>query len=585
MVPIPERFAIRRTLCAATTALPVLAYALVCLPAAAQTLTQSAAQSTNSSTLPGSTFNGGLGIGVPQNTALGGGLVNLRDLVDSPVLQGQERQFQWNASIAAYAGYTDNVGQSGGGYAQGNQIASTEEHITPSIGVTMDANHLTGSLTYSPDFRFYNDAPRYNRISQNLGAQALATLVEDQLFVQATAGAGPASASPLSTYNNNRLISNQSQTQVYSYSIMPYLVHRFGDFATLRASYAYSGSTFDNSAYNNTVPNNANARLNNSGSATQTEDVQLTSGADFETFNHALEASSSQFLGGGSERGGYRNSVTYTLNYALNRFITLIGTIGYESVHYSGTNIGGVQTSRDYSSNGLIGQAGVKYTPNEDSDLSVLYGHIDGGDSLTATGNLRPTGRLSLSLTSSTALTTNGQDASFGGVGSLNGGGLGAPSGVPTAYGFGAYGANNQLYRLTRTSGSAIYALDRDSFGLTLSYSQTSSPNATAAGVKSGLVAGSSTNSLASLTWQHTLTEDISSSVGVNYGQSRYNGRSQPISGATVRVSDQINQSLSAQLLYTYAREQGYLRSQFGAVPSNQVQSSNEVLVGLIQTF
>ncbi len=105
MVPIPERFAIRRTLCAATTALPVLAYALVCLPAAAQTLTQSAAQSTNSSTLPGSTFNGGLGIGVPQNTALGGGLVNLRDLVDSPVLQGQERQFQWNASIAAYAGY------------------------------------------------------------------------------------------------------------------------------------------------------------------------------------------------------------------------------------------------------------------------------------------------------------------------------------------------------------------------------------------------------------------------------------------------------------------------------------------------
>ena len=580
MVPTPKRFARRLTLCAATAALPALA----ALPVMAQTLTQSATQSTISSSLPGSTFNAGLGVGVPQNTALGGGLVNLRDLVDSPVLQGQEREFQWNGSLAAFAGYTDNVGQSGGGFAQGKQIASTEEHITPSIGVTMDTSRLTGSATYSPDFRFYNDAPRYNRVAQNLSAQALATLVEDQFFVQTTAGASQASASPLSTYNNNSLISNQSQTQVYSYSIMPYFVHRFGDFATMRASYSYSGSTFDNSAYNSTLANGSNAKLNNSGSATQTEDLQVTSGADFETFSHAVEVSASQFLGGGSERGGYRDTATYTLSYALNRFLSLVATLGYESLHYSATNIGSVQTSRAYNVNGLIGQAGVKYTPNEDSDLTVLYGHIDGGDSLTATGNLRPTGRLSLSVTSSTALTTNGQDASFGGAqAALNGGlgsSLGAPTSAPSAYGLGSTGANNQLYRLTRSSGTVAYALDRDSFGFSLSYNQTSTPNATAAGLNSGLVSGSSSSLLGSLTWQHSFTEDISSSVGVNYGQSHYSGRTQPITGATVRVSDQINETLSAQLLYTYARQQSYLRGQ-----TNQVQSSNEVLAGLVQTF
>ena len=572
MVPTPERAARRLTLLAATALVPMITLGA----AQAQQITP---QSGTASAAPTSTFNGGLGVGVPQPTSLGSGLVNLRDLVDSPALQGESREFSYQLGIGAFAGYTDNVALTstpGGGSAQAGAkpVASTEERINPSIGVALDTQRIQGSLNYAPTLQYYNEAPHSNRIAQNLSANALGTVVEDAVFVNVTANAAQVSNSQLSAYNHSVLNNSQATTQSYSYGINPYFVHRFGDFATMRASYNFTSTIFDNSAYNSSLSSNSLARLNNSTSTTQTEDLQVTSGPDFEIFTHALEASASQFSGGGSERNGYRNLATYTIGYAVNRAISLTAMLGYESLHYSGTSIGGVAVTRAYNINGPIGQAGVKYTPNEDSSLSVLYGHIDGGDSWTVTGSMHPTARINVSVEGSTALTTNGQDLQAG-LSALNGSHL-SGSNSPT---LGLAGYNNQLYRLTRISGTAAYALDLDSFSLNLSHSQTGVPNALAA-ASTYNIGRSSNSSLASLMWQHSYTETISSSVGGTYGLNRYNGSTQPVVGVTVRVSDQISQSLSAELDYTYTRERSYL---IGA--SQKVQSGNEILAGLVEKF
>ena len=568
MVRIPDMTAHRSLL---------LCGVAIFLPLAAQAQGVSSSASPSAS-MPTSSLNGGLGIGVPQNTALGNGLVNLRDLVDSPALgpaptADQSRQIQFNASIGAFAGYTDNANLSGGS-TNTRMRGSPEEHITPTIGVTADTSRLQGNAYYSPDFRIFNNDPNATRVAQSLAAHATAKLIDDSVFLNTSALATQATNSMLSTYNASNLSTTQVMSQVYSYSINPYFVHNFGDVATVKASYQYSGSYFDNKYFNNAT------NLKNSTSATQTEDLLVTSGADYQLLNHSVEASASQFIGTGSERNGYRNMATYTANYALNHAITLIGMVGVESLHYSAVTSGSSIISKAYNVNGPVGQGGVKYAPTEDGQISVLYGHMDGGNSLTVNGSLRAGAHLSLQAMSATGLTTNGQDlqsmtdaATVGPDGTLTNG----ASGSPLRYSLGSGSQDNQLYRLTRSSVSAIYALDRDSFSATFSSNQSQN---VAQSTTPGLA---STSVLGSLGWQHQLTEAVSTSVSGSYGSTRYSGNNaglsgaRPMTGASVRLSDQLTETLSAELDYNYTRQRAY--------NSNLMQHANEILAGLVQKF
>ena len=548
------------------------------LPLAAQAQTASTGggiSSTSSSSLPTSSFNAGLGVGVPQNTSLGSGLVNLHDLVDSPVVaptpNDQSRQVQFTASIGGFLGYTDNASLSGGS-TNTKVKGSLEEHLLPSIGVTADTSRLQGSANYSPDFRFFNNDPSANHVAQSLAAQGTAKLIDESVFMNVSAMATQATNSMLSTYNASNLSTTQMLSQVYSYSVNPYYVHNFGDAATVKASYLYSGSYFDNNYFSRT-------NQKNTTSGTQTEDLLVTSGPDYQLLNHAVEMSASQFLGSGSERNGYRNLGTYTANYALSHAITLIAMAGVESLHYSGTVSGKTVTSQAYNVNGPVGQGGVKYAPTEDSQISVLYGHMDGGNSMTANGSVRLGPRLSVQAMSATGLTTNGQDlqnmantAQVGPDGTLSNG----LSGSPLRYSLGSGQQDNQLYRLTRSSLTAIYAMERDSFSATVSSNQSQNV------AKSTVPGLASSSTLGSISWQHELAEGISTSLSGSYGTTRYSGTyalsgSRPMTGATARISDQLTETLSAEMDYSYTRQRAY--------GSNLMQHANEVLAGLVQKF
>jgi hypothetical protein len=527
---------------------------------------------------PSTSVNAGLGSAVPQNTALGSGLVNLRDLVSAPSLASGGEQVTFSASLGAYFGYTDNLAMSSGSLSARKQ-GSFEEHISPMFSVAADAARLQGSLTYSPDLRLYNSQGSANRVGQNLAGSGSAQLIENVLFVNASAFAAQASRSQLSAYNSSSLSNSAAQSQVYGYSFNPYLLHRFGDAANFKASYLYSGSYFDNGGYGSSA-----TRQSNLGSATQTESLLLASGPDFQTLSHALEASASQFLGNGSERGGYRNLATYTVTYPVTRTFALVGLAGGESVHYSGTSSNGVTTSKAYNFKGPVGEGGIKFTPSEDSRLTVLYGTMDGGDAVSADGLLRLGARLTLSLATSSGLSTNSQDlqglasaSTVGPDGTLSRGMGSAPMG----YSMNSAGANNAVYRLTRSSATVIYALDRDAFSASVSRTQTQNVNnSTTQGINSVSVLGS-------LGWQHELSESLSGSLGGSYGTTHFGGTgplagNSPAVGATARLSDRLSETLSAEINYSYIRQRAYGLSSPGAAA---VQSANEILAGVVQRF
>ena len=221
----------------------------------------------------------------------------------------------------------------------------------------------------------------------------------------------------------------------------------------------------------------------------------------------------------------------------------------------------------------------MKYAPTEDSQISVLYGHMDGGNSMTANGSVRLGPRLSVQAMSATGLTTNGQDlqnmantAQVGPDGTLSNG----LSGSPLRYSLGSGQQDNQLYRLTRSSLTAIYAMERDSFSATVSSNQSQNV------AKSTVPGLASSSTLGSISWQHELAEGISTSLSGSYGTTRYSGTyalsgSRPMTGATARISDQLTETLSAEMDYSYTRQRAY--------GSNLMQHANEVLAGLVQKF
>ena len=528
--------------------------------------------------VPTTSVNAGLGTSIPQNTALGSGLVNLHDLVNAPSLSAGDEDITVSTSIGAFAGYTDNLALTSGSYSA-RQRGSFEEHLAPQIMVSAETSRLQGNLTYSPDLRFYNSEGSANRVAQNLAAGGTAQVVEDVLFVNASAYATQASGSQLSAYNSSRLTTSAAQSQVYGYSFNPYLLQHYGDTANLKASYQYSGSYFDNSAYGSST-----SRQPNTSSASQNEDLLITSGTDFQTLSHALEASATQFLGNGSEKGGYRNLGTYTATYPMTRSVALIGMIGGEGVHYAGTSSGSVVTSNAYNYNGLIGQGGLKFTPSDERHLTVLYGSMDGGPAFTADGLLSLGARVSLSLDSSTGLSTNSQDlqglagaATVGPDGTLSQG----VGNTPLGYALGVNGADNMVYRLTRSSASLIYALDRDSFSASVSRTQTQNVNG------STLQGLNSVSTLGSLGWQHELSDSFSSSLSGSYGTTHFSGGgplggNSPAVGATARLADQLTEMLSAEIDYSYTRQRLYGLTSNGAA---QTQSANEIIAGVVQKF
>ncbi len=566
------------------------------MAAVASALLPIAAQAQNALGASGLGGNGygasgiGLGSGLQPATALGGNLANLRALVDSPVLETASDPYSYFASIGAFAGYTDNVSLSGyGGGGTGTSRGSSFERLTPSIGGAINLTRLTASANYAPSLSFFNNDSKANSISQNLSAQATAVLVEDTLFVSASAYATQASTSQLSSFNGNNNTVNTGSTQVYSYSVSPYVTHQFGDIGTLSAGYSLSESYFQNGAQNNvsTIPLAYTQNQKNNNTVQQGEHANFSTGSYFNRFNHSLSVSAEQFMDSNGTQNGHSNAATYTLSYALNRFFTLIGQVGYENLYYAPTFSNGAQTSQRYQVSGMTGQGGFKFTPNEDSSITASYGHHDGGNSASVNGVLRPTARITLLANTSSGVTTNGQDlasfassANFGSDGVARDGG----SGAPLLYSLGALGISRAPYRATRASASAIYGLDRDTWAVSFTYSKQQGVSSLTTATTS---TGASTSQFASLSWQHEISEQTRMSATVNYGTQTNgattvaNGGSHPVVGANAQLVRILSEQLTAELDYIYTSQQLYV----GTANHSSNQSMNEILIGLTQKF
>jgi uncharacterized protein (PEP-CTERM system associated) len=521
---------------------------------------------------PGAAFGGGafgggigLGTGILPATGFGNALPNLADFINTPLAKGGTQLFTFGASLGVQAGYTDNAGGvASNQHAQG----SFEGRVSPTLSVFGNSRRVDVSLTYDPTVYYY---PQYNtqsRIDQNLSGAAQVELADQLAYVDLNAyasetpnnfGYGPANGSAVSRQQLNRL---------YNVSINPYLVHQFGGFGSGKLSYTLGESIIQTGAA-------AVGGAQNTRSMNQSEDALFTSGEDFGQWNHGVELNGQQTSGTGALASSYRYQATYTLGYALNRFVALNAKIGYEDLHYSSVFTNGVQTERAYNLTAPLGSAGVTLTPNQDSSLALSYGYIDGGTTLSLNATYKPTERLTLYATSSSGVTTNLQQLqNYAATAQTTVAGvqINPVTGAPIQFTNGNSNTSNAVYRTTQSSLTGVFQFNRDSVTLGIAANQNSNPGQNTG----GNVDGSTVYGTAG--WQHELSESLTSLLTGTYGVSQQAGQgSSSFIVANATLTKTFTETLSGTANYSLYRRVG--------TASNPGTTVNEILFGLLQKF
>jgi len=466
--------------------------------------------------------------------------------------------------------WTDNAGLAAGSGAFVNDHAGSDfvTLIEPDITLLGDTERLQVTLHYAPIGEIFAENGSFSQIRQNANGDVLATLLPDWLYFDVR---GAVAQQPvfggLGFFNAVSLAPNERET-VSSVSASPYISHTFGGTGTLQAGVGYLYSAVDAPNYLNTpgdvVPIATSYDYGSSWLATRRAFASFTTGEDFQRLQDRIGVDASFYDGSGELRDGRRVLVTDDASYALNRYVSLLGQIGFEDADYP-------QGGFRYV--GPVGAAGVRLTPSRNSSLTAEYRYIDGFGSPYVYGSWQVTPHIRVFGGYSEAIASYDQDQQdLLLAGNLDPSGVLA-SGVvaaPLLGTTGLFAGNQALSRYRRLDATAAYVGDRDiltasfywqrstivgnPYGLPTSVLERIGLG-NAALTEFGLLAGtSSTTYTGAVDWQHDLQPDLSSNLYAGYTSST-NAAVIADKSAAVLVSARLTKFFSASLsgALTYA--------------------------------
>ena len=250
--------------------------------------------------------------------------------------------------------YTDNVTLA----TRGNEISDFITQINPGISLTGTGARLKVNANYTMQNIFYANQSNQNTTMHQLNAGEKATLIKDLFFLDSTANISQQNISllgPLTTNNEN--VTN-NRTTVKTYSISPYILHNFSNFATTQARYTH------NAVYTGVG--------GLSGSQSDSILLNLTSGSAFHTLGWGLNYNKQKISGLGTsiENEQYMGN----LRYRVSSKFSLTGTSGYQK--YSYTSITGVSAGSSWTT-------GFIWTPSERTNITANTGKAFFGTTYT----------------------------------------------------------------------------------------------------------------------------------------------------------------------------------------------------------
>lgn len=423
--------------------------------------------------------------------------------------------FQIAPRITLGEEYNDNIFQS-----ESDRRWDLITLIAPGIAVADDSNRIKFNLNYSPVFRIYARNSSQNSVGQQALGFGTAELVQDTFFVNARVFASLAPTNGgftnvglgLPQITNTGFnggagasLSKSNLSQVTSSGVTPYLVHQFGDFGTGKIGLNLTESSSSQTS-NGSIGGSAGP-----GEQTFTGEAigQFTSGSDWGRFLNVTTIDASKTTGTGVSGDSEFSIFDNKIGYALRQSVIVFGEFGAESIQYNNT------TPHISISDGVWG-VGTTLLPNDQSQITVEYGHRNGVTGFQASMNYAVTARTTLTASYSTGLTTDLQDiqaqleaagvSPLGNAIALN---TSAPVSLVNALG----GVTNQLYRGHQLNAGVITAFDRDSLSLNVTHSN---EEAIAAFQSQQLFNNISTSVTGQ--WMHELTMRASLTTTLSYG-------------------------------------------------------------------
>ena len=505
--------------------------------------------------------------------------------------------FLVSTSIGADIGATDNAAR-----VDRPRRADLFTELSPTILVSGDTARLKVNLNYAPVASIYAKTPSQTRFDQFGNLVTLATIVPEVMFVDLRGSITQQSRTGGYAQTSTQALNQSDQIQTVALSVTPYAERRISGWGTARIGYSLAETRQNSPRNQDTLNANQAVLFNNTGIGavgnllTQRERASFATGENFGRINNVATAEAIQYSGDGAYKGAHRNQLANEIGYAVTRTITALAGVGYQDLRFGGSP--GVRISEP------LWSVGGRIAPNPDSTLTVTYGHRDGFNAAAVDGSYAPSARTRLFVRYSTGLTTDAeeqqnllQSTNVGPTGLL----IDSVTGAPVSSTSGAFGTQNNLYRLRRFSITGLLVLNRDSLTIGIAQEDRTNVNSNVASTgTSALPAGvSNTGVLGSLSWQHELSPTLSGSASVSYtveNSGRTDNASQSGSPRTIQTGVSlayiITETLSASARYLFTDHSGNIGpiTQPSINPSSSAQAGqnfieNLLLVGLRKSF
>ena len=286
--------------------------------------------------------------------------------------------WKFTSGITLSERFSDNVDLAANGLAESDWITE----ISPRISMSRAGGRVKANVDYSLQGLLYANDSDQNDVRHNLNGRATAELAKDLFFLDATARISHQLLNLADAGGLGDAVGAGNTTSVGSYSLTPYLKHRFGSAATVEARVTQDGVFIGDSSASDT--NSTRYQLSAVGGNYFPPLSWSASYTKSDTRNNAAGASDS-----GNE------SASANARYRLTRKFGLLAQASMEKNDFAGAS--NATNIRDYSSYGF----GAFYTPSRQVSMDVLFNDSDNGSFISGSLTLNPTLRTSITATTS----------------------------------------------------------------------------------------------------------------------------------------------------------------------------------------
>jgi uncharacterized protein (PEP-CTERM system associated) len=242
--------------------------------------------------------------------------------------------------------YTDNLF-----LTEANEKSDFVGVVTPGINIIGNGSRASFDLTYRIQGLLYASESDLNDVYQQVAGAGNVEVFENHLFLDMNGSFGQQNVANFGARNRDNIAGGGNRRDVAVYTVSPYWLQRFGNWADAEIRFSHN-----------------DVKVDNQGGNDSTEDQFLTivtSGTRFARLTWEFYAESTDISFDQGSDAQFRE-ITGEVSYQLNSRFALLGKLGYEDNDFASVQ------NTDLS--GEVWSIGTRWTPSARTQLELRYG-------------------------------------------------------------------------------------------------------------------------------------------------------------------------------------------------------------------